>query len=111
MAMTGGTEITKLRHPCAQTCSGYRQGFEEGREDLRATLSLLQLELGLLNGWAAFGSQLEDHARQMTDCDLKHYRMGAGGAYAEIATKVRASLQLVEDALAELKEQGKGGDA
>ena len=35
--------MTKLKHPCAQTCSGYQQGYEQGYEDGKATSVEIQL--------------------------------------------------------------------
>jgi len=38
-AVAFGREKHTLKHPCAQTCSGYRQGSNEGVADLHARLA------------------------------------------------------------------------
>lgn len=59
----------------------YRHGFQAAQAEGAKPRAALEK----IAGWQAFADGLYRQSKEMPDCELKHYRAGAAGAYAEAA--------------------------
>jgi hypothetical protein len=81
--------MNKLRHPCAQTCSGYQQGYEEGTADLRAELERVTQEREWFTELVANTEAQRDAARALLQ---RHLTTKFGRQYLALCEETRKFL-------------------
>lgn len=89
-------EGVPLEHPCRDTCSGWKQGYDRGRDSLEPELRLLQLKLEIAVEALEFGISSASNAVKL------------GRSTASLSKFGKIGLRALEQIRAGSKEEGGG---